>query len=111
MLQEDRDHVAVRVLCAARDVVGLAGDAVAKDEVDGAGVIRDVEPVAPLEPVPIHRELPIVDGVGDEQRDELLGVVIRPVRVRTASHDGVQAMGDDVAPDKKLAGGLGGGVG
>ena len=96
---------------ATRDVVGLARRAVAQDEVDAVGVVGDVQPVAPLQPVPVQRQRPIVDGVRDEQRDELLRVVVRAVRVRAPGDDRVQAVGHDVAPDQQLAGRLGRRVG
>ena len=53
----------------------------------------DVQPVAALQPVAVQRQRLVVDRVGDEQRDELLGVVVRPVRVRAAGDDRVDAVG------------------
>ena len=98
-------------LDAARHVVGLAGARRGAGRTSmPAGVVVDVQPVAPLEAVAVERQRPVVDGVGDEQRDELLGVVVRAVRVGAAGHDGVQAVGHDVAPHEQLAGRLGGGV-
>ena len=82
----------------------------AQDEVDRRGVVGDVQPVASLEAVAVERQRPVVEGIRDEQRDQLLGVVVRPVRVRAAGDDGIDAVGDDVAPDEQLAGGLGRGV-
>ena len=104
------DHLAVRQLDRARHVVRLAGRAVAQDVLDRAGVVGDVQPVAPLEAVAVERQRQVVERVRDEQRDELLGVVERAVRVRAAGDDGVDAVGHDVAPDEELAGGLGGAV-
>ena len=73
-------------------------------------MIGDVQPVPDLQPVAVEGQRLIVERVRDEQRDELLGVVVRAVRVRTAGDDGVEAVGDDVRPDEQLAGGLRGGV-
>ena len=109
-LEEGGDHVAVRHLGGARHVVRLAGRAVAEDVVDRPGVVGHEQPVALLEAVAVHRQRQVVDRVRDEQRDQLLGMVERAVRVRAAGHDGVDAVGHDVAPDEQLAGGLGGRV-
>jgi len=57
-----------------------------------------------------RRQRLVVDRVRDEERDELLGVLVRAVRVRAASDDRVDTMGDDIAADEELAGGLGGRV-
>ena len=75
-----------------------------------AGVVAHVQPVAALQAVAVQRQRLVVDGVGDEQRDELLGVLVRAVRVGAAGDDGVEAVGHDVAADEELAGGLGRGV-
>ena len=109
-IQQQGDRVAVRHLGAARDVVGLAAHAVAQDEVDAGRMVRDVEPVAPLLAVAVHRQRQVVDGVGDEQRDELLGMLVRAVRVRAAGRHRIEAVGDHVAADQQLPGGLGRGV-
>ena len=69
---------------ASREVVHLAGNAVSKHEVHAGGVIGHVQPVPALQAVAVHRQRLVVDGVGDEQRDELLRVLVRAVRVRAA---------------------------
>ena len=110
-LEQRRDHVAVRHLGAS------PGCCRSRRSRRGAGRARsppawsdDVQPVALLQAVAVHRQRLVVDRVRDEQRDELLGVVVRPVRVRAAGDDGVEAVGHDVAADEQLAGGLGGRV-
>ena len=45
------------------------------------GVVVDIQPVAPLEPVAVERQLQLRHGVGDEERDELLRVLPRTVGV------------------------------
>ena len=65
-------------------------------EVDRGGVVADVQPLAPLEAVAVQRQGSVVERVGHEQRDELLGMVVRPVRVRAAGHDRVDAVGHDI---------------
>ena len=107
VLEQQRHDVAVGPLRRPGDVVGLARLAVAQDVVDRRGVVGDVQPLATLQAVAVERQRAIVERVGHEQRDQLLGMVVRPVRVRAAGHHGIDAMGDDVAPDEQLAGRLG----
>ncbi len=90
-LQDAVRDVEVGHLIAAAHVVDLAGDAVFHGRPDARAVVLDVDPVADLLPVAVHRQLLAVEGVGDEQRDELLGVLARSVGVRSARDDGVDA--------------------
>ena len=69
-------------------------------------MVRDVEPVADLHPVAVERERPVVEGVRDEERDQLLRMVVRPVRVRAAGDDHVEPVRHVVAARQQLAGGL-----
>jgi hypothetical protein len=73
-------------------------------------VVGDVEPLSTLEPVAVERQRPVVERIRDEERDELLGMVVGAVRIRATRHDGVDAVGDDVAPDEELTGRLRRGV-
>ena len=75
-----------------------------------AGVIGHVQPVASLEAVAVERQRQVIDRVGDEQRDELFGVVIRPVGIRAAGDDRIEPVGHHVAPHQEFTAGLRGGV-
>ena len=80
----------------------------AKDVLDSPGVVRHEEPVAALESVPVERQRLVVDRVGDEQRDELLRVLVGPIGVGAAGDDRVDPMGHHVVTaDEQLAGRLG----
>ena len=70
--------VEVLALLAA-DVVDLARPALAQDEVDGRRVILGVQPLAHLPAVAVDRQLETVEGVRDEERDDLLGILVRAV--------------------------------
>ena len=94
-----------------RDVVDLARRPAAQNVVDRRGVVRHKEPVADLHPVSVERERLVVERIRDEQRDQLLGMVVRPVRVGAAGDHDVQPVGRVVAARQELAGGLRGGVG
>src|SRR5438105_5457201 len=77
-------HLDVLVLVTAADVVDLAGTALQQDELDPRAMILDEEPVAHLAAIAVERQRLAVESVRHEQRDELLRVLVRPVRVRPA---------------------------
>ena len=74
-------------------------------------MVRDVQPVALLAAVAVERQRPILDGVGDEERDELLGKLVRAIRVGAPCDDDIEVVRRVVAQRQQLPGGLGGGVG
>ena len=71
-----------RPLVSRADVVRLPLAAVLQDELDGATVVVDVEPLAAVSARGVERELEVVERVRDEERDQLLGELARPVVVR-----------------------------
>ena len=87
------DEVPVGGLVAGADVVDLAGRALAQHQVDAGAVVVDVEPVAHVQAVAVERHLRAVEQVGDEQRDDLLGVLVGPEVVRAAGDHDRQAVG------------------
>ena len=103
--------VAVLDLLAAADVVDLAGLSRAQDELDPGAVILDVEPVAHLPPVAVEGERLAVECVRREERDQLLRVLVRPVRVRATRDRGVDPEGPHVGRDVEVARRLGDAVG
>ena len=88
-LEQLGDNVAVRPFRAAHHVVRLAGGAVAQDVIHRRRVVGDEQPVAPLQAIAVQRQRQVVERIGDEQRDQLLGMLVRAVgigaRVTTAS--------------------------
>ena len=84
LLEDGLDDVDVGALIVAADVVDLADAALLQDEVDGAAVILDIEPVADVLAVAVDRQLLIGQRVDDHQRDELLRKMIRAVVIRAA---------------------------
>lgn len=84
LLEDGLDYVDVGALIVAADVVDLADASLLQDEVDGAAVILDIEPVADVLAVAVDRQLLVGQRVDDHQRDELLREVIRAVVVRAA---------------------------
>ena len=105
------DDVDVLPLVEAADVVGVAHLALVEDEVDGAGVILDIEPVAHVLALAIDRQRLAVTDIVDEQGDELLWELVRTVVVRAVGDHGGHPVGVVEGPHEVVAGGLGGAVG
>ena len=69
-------------------------------------MVVDVKPIADLHTVPVDRQRLIFNGVGDHQRDQLLGKLVRPVVVRAVRDDGRQTVRVEVRPDQVVRRGL-----
>src|SRR5712691_3392024 len=63
-------------LVAAPDIVDLAVGPLAQHQVDAGAVVEDVEPVAYVPAVAVERERLVVEGVGHEERDDLLRILV-----------------------------------
>lgn len=75
------DEVDVPPFVETSDVVGVAVLALVEDEVDGAGVILDIEPVTDILAFSIYRERLAFAYIIDKQRDELFRELVRAVVV------------------------------
>ena len=111
-LAADQAHdVDVAHLVMTADVVHLA-DAPARDhEVDGPAVIGDIQPVAHIQPPPVHRQRTLGEGIDDHERDELFRKLIRPVVIRAARDRDRQAVGASVRAHEQVGRSLGAAVG
>src|SRR5579864_6324489 len=89
-------------LPARADVVVHARNTATERAVDAAGMVLDVQVIANRPAVAVDRQRTIVDRVGDEQRDDLLRVLIRTVRVRAAGHDRRESVRRAVRLDLQL---------
>src|SRR5262245_54777665 len=74
-------------------------------------VIAHVDPVAHVLPVSVEWERLPVEGVGDEERDQLFGKLVGTVVVRTSRDDRRYAEGGGVGLDERIGSGLARGVG
>ena len=86
-------YVDVLPLVEASDVVGLGRPPRVEYQVDGAGVVLDVEPVAHVLALAVDRQRPAVAYVVDEQRYELLRKLVGSVVVGAVGDDGWHAVG------------------
>ena len=76
-VEQDAHDLAVLVTARTGHVVGRTRLPVVQDMQDGAGMVGHVQPIALLAAVAVERQLAVVQGVGHEERDELLGMLIR----------------------------------
>ncbi len=80
-LDEPFGDLEVGARIAAAEVVDVHRVAMFEDVQDAARVILDVKPVANLTAVAVERHRFAVDQIGDEERDQLLGILVRAVSV------------------------------
>ena len=86
------DQVDVPPLVEPADVVCFAVAPLVEDEVDGPGVVLDVEPVADILAPAVDRQRFVVADVVYKQRYEFFGELVRPVVVRTVGHHGRESV-------------------
>ena len=110
-LDDDLDNVDVLPLVEAAYVIGVRHPALVENEVDGAGMVFHIEPVAHVLALAIHREGLAMPNVVNEQRYQLFGELVRTVVVRTVGHDGRHAVGVVERPHKVVGRGFGSTVG
>jgi len=92
-LDHDLDDVDVLPFVEAADVVGFGNLSVMENHVDGTGMVFDKEPVANVFALAVNRERLLVANVVDEQRNQLLGELVRTVVVAAVCHNGRHAVG------------------
>ena len=87
------DDVDVRLLVPATDVVGLTQVACVQHAADGAAMVFDVEPVADLHTVAIHRQRFARQRIDDHQWDEFFRKMVGAVVVAAIGGQHRQAVG------------------
>ena len=92
-LDDDLDQVDVLPLVEASDVVGLRHLALVEDKVDGPRVVLNIQPVAHVLALAVHRKGLAVADVVDEQRDQFLRKLVGTVVVRAVRNYGRHPVG------------------
>ena len=111
MAQIAHHDVDVAALVAAADIVFLADPAARHDQVERPRVVLDIEPVAHIRARAIDRQRLAVNGVEDDQRNELLGEVIGAVIVRAVRDQRREAVGARPGRDEVIGRRLRGRIG
>src|ERR1700728_4836460 len=99
----------VRRLAVAADVVDLAGPPLRQATGDRLAVVGDMQPIAHLESVAVHREGLAPQNIDERERDELLGELIGPVVVRAVAQGSLQSVSLVIRAYQMIRGGLAGG--
>ena len=107
-VNQDLDEVYVLPFVEATDVVGLCDFALMEDKINRPGMVFHIEPVTHVLTFAIHRQRLAVADIVDEQRDELLGELIRAVVVGAVSDNGWKAVGIMESSHEVVARSLGG---
>ena len=108
---DDFNQVDVLPFVESADIVGFGDAAFVEDQVDGAGVVFDVEPVADVLAAAVDGQRTAFPYVVDEERNQLLGKLVGPVVVRAVGHQRRHAVGVVESTDEVVAAGFGSGVG
>lgn len=103
--------VQVGVFVFGADVINLSRLSFLQNQVQGAAVVFDVNPVPDVLAVAVDGDGFTGQGVQDDGRDELLRVLVGAVVVAAAGDDHRQAVGDEVGPAQEVGGGFAGRVG
>ena len=108
---EPVDDLEVGPLVAAADIVFFARTPLVEHQQQTRAVILDVQPVADVRAVAVDRQWPAVDRVQDDERNQLLGKLIRPVVVRAVRDQRREAVGVEICPHQVVRRRLARGVG
>ena len=103
--------IEVRSFVESADIVGFTRAAALQNKPDGGGVVLDIEPVANLLPIAIDRERLAIEGVQNNERDELLRKMKGAVVVGAVCRESGEPVGVLEGADEVVAGGFGGGIG
>src|SRR5260370_5503509 len=104
------DNVQVLFFAAPTDVVGFSNAALGEHGANGAAVILDVEPVANVFAVTIHRERLAGASVQDDERDQFFGELVGSVIIGAVGGQNREAGGMAIGADQRIGSRLGRGV-
>src|SRR5439155_4767662 len=93
VLDDEARQLDVLALLIRPDVVDTAGLSLAQDKLDRGAVVIDVQPVTHLTAVAVEWQELSIESVRREEREDLLRILVRAVRVRPARDGCVHAEG------------------
>src|ERR1700730_481126 len=86
-------YVEVRAFVATADIIRLTWPPLGKDQVKGSGMILDIEPITDIGAFPIDRKRLSLQGIEDDQRNQLLRKMIWSIVIRAVRNDNRKAVG------------------
>src|SRR2546428_9386532 len=93
------------------DVVDRARSSFLKCQPDRSAMILDIDPVAHVAAIPIHRNWSVLKRIGNHERQKLLGKLPRAVVISAARYNRIEPEGVVRSPHQMLRCGLGSGIG
>ena len=108
---EQLHRIKIGLLIAAADIVRFADLPALQHRPQSGAMIADVEPIAHLPAIAVHRQRFAGDRIGDHQRQKLLWKLIRTVVVGAVGGHRRKAVAMNVGADQMVRGCLGSGVG
>ena len=105
-LTDTRDHGQVGGLVTTANIIALARLAVTHNGPDGLAMVFNIQPVADLLSIAIHRQRAALQSIQDHQRDEFFRKLVGAVVVGAVGDGERQPVGMAVSPHQVVAGGL-----
>src|SRR6266550_5854653 len=87
------NYVEVRALVAAADIVRLTKPPFSKNQVKRSGMILDIKPVADIGAFPIDWKRLTLQGIENDQWNQLLRKMILSIVIRAVRNDSRKAIG------------------
>ncbi len=78
-----------------------------QNQIKGGTIIQHVNPIPDVHAVPVKRQRLILNGVRNEQRNNLFRILIRTEIIRAAGDDGRESVGPDIRLNQQIPRGLG----
>ena len=95
-------HVEIRKRAVSADVVDLTWPPFFQHGADRAAVIFHKQPVPNLLAVAVNRQRLVFEGIGDHQRNQLFGKLIRAIVVGGAGDRNVELISREVRDRKQV---------
>ena len=103
MVTEQFDNGQVGPLVVAANIVGFPRRAGLDHPLDAPGMVLDVEPVPDIGAIPVHRQGPAIEDIGQAQGNQFFGKVEGAVVVGAVAGGDIQAVGVVVGPHQVIA--------
>src|SRR5260370_42400503 len=87
------NYVEICAFVAAADIIGFAWPPFSKDKVKRSGMILDIEPVADIGAFPIDRKRLTLQGIENDQWNQLLRKMVWSIVIRAVRNDNRKAIG------------------
>jgi hypothetical protein len=108
--QNGPDNLKVCLFATAADAIGLPNLPCRSNNEERADMVFDIEPIAYIPPASVDRQTDALQGIDDDQGNELLRKVIGPIIVRAVGNECRQPVGMIPGADEVIRRGLRSGI-